>query len=980
MRLRHSMPVPTSQADPPLAGGVSLESWLAEVSDHAPLLIEVDNAEYADASSLGVLASLARGSRDRRLLLVVTQKLGAAERGSVGLTALSPHCDHMTLAAFSAAETQELARSLFGEAQNLARFGEFLYARTAGNPMHCIEVARQLIAARAIRYLDGNWALPAERPNVALPTALEGALSARLAALSAPARRLAECLSLHRGETTLELCRNLMGRDRDRELFALQDELSRNDVFHADEGGFRFSSTALQETLLSEMDDAGREQGHRRLGEALLQLANAKQHALRIQAGWHLLQGGDATRGADLIAEVTYDSVAVRLVFTALHGAGAAIEAALEVYRKQRRPRLQRLPLLAALAQAGYYEDRRFGELYGDEALDMLEDVSGLRAAKQLSRYVGRHLGLVFGLGFGFFRFMVAPRSDRGYSFGEVMIQLFGVVATLTGLASICLDAARAKVVTEILRPFDVLPDRLTPVGILEFSEGLQQIGLENQAEATMKFERLLARLDDPRCYPTLRGDARKIIVAGVHFARAVFATYRNDSSSALESADALDALDLKFYAMIASQMRFLYHMNRGDFRTAQQHRQQVDIHAAHVGSAWQVEMWEPAALIPVYTLLLDVDGMARVADRLELLARSVPSMRTFARLARHAQGLVLSDATYGANAVAIEMLERATPRSYIGWTAHVGFTAQGSRFLGNYDVAKRLCDLVARNQTEADRDFVVLHLVADIERAWCEASEGRPDRALAALDALLARHMPSDHPLVHGLIHEARALIAHRASLPSELEQSAAEVERWLRPTGNPALIAKCERIAALRTQDRPGSGRRTTAEVNHWLHLLAGYEDAEQRVTHALELLRRTTDAKGAAWYRRHGDALVLSAQTSGAAFPEGEPQELQDALERFEREPSTERDAGTATVQRTASVHVDLDPHGSEHERQAYLLIDGSGAVIGAVALSLRQSSSAPPRSLLGALAEALSWDDATVAEPTRSVVPKRVRAST
>ncbi|MFI5309360.1 MAG: serine/threonine-protein kinase, partial [Polyangiales bacterium] len=47
MRLRHSMPVPTSQADPPLAGGVSLESWLAEVSDHAPLLIEVDNAEYA---------------------------------------------------------------------------------------------------------------------------------------------------------------------------------------------------------------------------------------------------------------------------------------------------------------------------------------------------------------------------------------------------------------------------------------------------------------------------------------------------------------------------------------------------------------------------------------------------------------------------------------------------------------------------------------------------------------------------------------------------------------------------------------------------------------------------------------------------------------------------------------------------------------------------------------------------------------------
>ena len=60
----------------------------------------------------------------------------------------------------------------------------------------------------------------------------------------------------------------------------------------------------------------------------------------------------------------------------------------------------------------------------------------------------------------------------------------------------------------------------------------------------------------------------------------------------------------MKFYAMIASQIRFLYHMNRGDFRTAQQHRQQVDIHAAHVGSAWQVETWESAALIPIYTWL----------------------------------------------------------------------------------------------------------------------------------------------------------------------------------------------------------------------------------------------------------------------------------------------------------------------------------------------------------------------------------------
>jgi hypothetical protein len=339
-----------------------------------------------------------------------------------------------------------------------------------------------------------------------------------------------------------------------------------------------------------------------------------------------------------------------------------------------------------------------------------------------------------------------------------------------------------------------------------------------------------------------------------------------------------------------------------------------------------------------------------------------------------------LSDATFGANAVAIGMLEGTAPRSYIGWTAHVGFTAMGSRMLGNYDVARRLCDGAARHQTEADREYVVLHLIVDIERAWCEASEGRPDNALVQLAALLQRYETSDHPLVHGLIHEARALIAHAAGRESEFAESAAQVERWLRPTGNPALIAKCERIAAVRVRSRAGSGRRVNAEVDHWLHLLSGYEDAGERVTRALDLLCRTADASSAAWYRRLGAGFVRAAQTKGASFAEAGPSELREALERFERESSTQLDGLDSTVRRSVPVHLQLDGGADGELRHAYLLADAMGDVIGAVAVVLRTESKTPPLALLRALAEALDWDDATVAEPTRSVVPKRVRVAT
>jgi acyl-CoA synthetase (AMP-forming)/AMP-acid ligase II/acyl carrier protein len=90
--------------------------------------------------------------------------------------------------------------------------------------------------------------------------------------------------------------------------------------------------------------------------------------------------GLHAARGADMIAAVTHDAVTARTLIANLHRAGRPLEAALGVYGRHRRSVYERMPLLAALAQAGYYEDRCWGEWYGDEALDVLEQASELAA------------------------------------------------------------------------------------------------------------------------------------------------------------------------------------------------------------------------------------------------------------------------------------------------------------------------------------------------------------------------------------------------------------------------------------------------------------------------------------------------------------------------------------------------------------------------------------------------------------------------
>jgi hypothetical protein len=785
---------------------LTIEAWFAEISGSKPLVIQVDNVEYADPSSLGLLAALAKLATNHALLLVVTERVRIEQQAAMGLVTLRGLCKTIALRGLSAEETLELVRSLFGEVPRSERFAEWLHGRTAGSPLHCIEISRQLVAKEIIRHFGGIWALPVDRPDAELPAALEDALLIRLSLLSEAARSLAECLSLQREQPTFELCRVLSGNEDERHVLLLLDELARNDVLYPDQQGYRFSSTALREALLGGMEDARREHNHRRLGEAFARLAGPEDHALRIEAGWHLIKGGDERRGADMIAAVTHDSIVVRTLIANLHHVARPIEAALKIYKRHRRSVHERMPLLAALAHAGYYEERVWGDLYGDEALDALEDLSGLRMARRLRGFVGKWLALVFGILFASVRFHLAPRSERGYPFKEVLVQLFGAVTTLTGAAALSLDVERAARVADVLEPFSFLPERLTPVGIYQCCVSLQEIGREHQASAYQTFDKILRRLEDARYYPTLPAEARRLYWTAAHFARGSFAVFRADGRAALESADALDLSGLKLYAMIASQLRFLYYANRGEFAKAAPHREQVELHAAHVGSAWQVETWEPSALLPVQTALGDVVAITRTVDRLELLSRTVPSLKLYSRIAK--QSLRLAQKARPDPAMEADFKARA-PRSFIGWALVHGFAARGHNQRGEHAEAKSICESVLSHLTDEDRAYATLFLVVDLEMARAEAGLGDSEAGLRRVDALLTRFQGLDHPMVQGSLYETRARIAWAAGRRDEYTLSLAAVESWFRPTGTPALIAKYERLAEL-AGSGTASGRR--------------------------------------------------------------------------------------------------------------------------------------------------------------------------
>jgi len=383
--------------------------------------------------------------------------------------------------------------------------------------------------------------------------------------------------------------------------------------------------------------------------------------------------------------------------------------------------------------------------------------------------------------------------SHRSRAIDEAMTT---VVPALAGVAALALDSQRTAKVAAVLEPYAVFPRRMSFVGVYEFCRSLEQVGLENQPEAAAQFDSLLARFQNPRYYPHLRGAARSMCVAPLWFARGAFATFKADGALALRCADELDALGFKFYAMIASQLRYLYFMFRGQTAAAAPHRASVEVYAAQVGSAWQVETWECPAMILLCTNNLDMAAATRVAHRLDTLSKIAPSLRRYQRLVRNAFFMMGRDAQRHIDQTLPEYLA-LPPRSFIGWSAALAYYARSLNELGQHERAKSLCEQTLAQLSDAHREYVALFLMLDTQLAVAHAGLKDYESALARIDMMIKRFAGCDHPLLQGSLFETRAQICWAAGDAEGYEYSRGLMEYYFLLTQTPALIARCEQLA---------------------------------------------------------------------------------------------------------------------------------------------------------------------------------------
>ncbi|HET8580081.1 MAG TPA: AAA family ATPase [Nitrospiraceae bacterium] len=278
-------------------GKLRLFGWLLtrleKAGRHRPLLIVVEDLQWADASTMDFLAYMLERAPDRRLLILVTARpSGSRIRHDAGVERVSRYCAaSIQLGPLTPAETSELVHVLIGKPQIATRMQGLIYPETEGNPLFIIETIRLLEQQGRLTQskVSLNSADDPGRimPGSAIPDGVRLAVEQRLRLLDSAALRVARIASV-------------LGRSFDEELLSMVAGVGANrlsqaigllihaGIFDRENASYRFTHDKIRAVCYENLQVRLRRVYHARAAAALSEMSDVPIQRL----AWHQLSAG----------------------------------------------------------------------------------------------------------------------------------------------------------------------------------------------------------------------------------------------------------------------------------------------------------------------------------------------------------------------------------------------------------------------------------------------------------------------------------------------------------------------------------------------------------------------------------------------------------------------------------------------------------------------------------------------------------------
>jgi DNA-binding SARP family transcriptional activator len=240
----------------------TIDALVAELARQAPLLLVLEDLQWADDLSLRLLVFVTRHLADRSVLVVGTYREGeepeSLRRATAELATLA-HVETLAVGGLSQAATAALVRALARVGHHAGALAEVIanvWSLSEGSPFVIVETMRALHDGRV------------PDAGVELPRRVREMIATRLGGMSAGAQELARVASVFTREFPFPILQRAAGLGR-RETAEAIEELVRRRIFDAVGERFDFTHVRLRQAVYEALLAPRRQTLHLAVGEAL---------------------------------------------------------------------------------------------------------------------------------------------------------------------------------------------------------------------------------------------------------------------------------------------------------------------------------------------------------------------------------------------------------------------------------------------------------------------------------------------------------------------------------------------------------------------------------------------------------------------------------------------------------------------------------------------------------------------------------------
>ncbi len=288
----------------------ALEETLAAFAREKPLLLIIDDLQWADELSLSFFGGLSDGwFADKSLLILGTYRSEEMHEG-LGEVVDAPGVSRVQLGRLDENTVGQIVGDMLAMPKPPTELVRVLVRRSSGNPFFVAEFLRTAVAEQLLYRERGQWRISSEgRATEAtydalpLPGSLRELVGRRLAGLSPEAHALVQAAAVLGREVDAEVLQAVAGFAESEALAAVKELLGRQVLEEVRAGRLRFVHDKLREIAYEHLDDARRRELHRGAALALeKRFSDSTTFSLLYsELAHHFTESGDLLKAIDYL-------------------------------------------------------------------------------------------------------------------------------------------------------------------------------------------------------------------------------------------------------------------------------------------------------------------------------------------------------------------------------------------------------------------------------------------------------------------------------------------------------------------------------------------------------------------------------------------------------------------------------------------------------------------------------------------------------